>query len=74
MMMGIFDNVGILTNVNKMAVMVCQIYWMYGVHLEEDYTRRMLGVGPSVQERQRESFRCPYFVEDLAAGLLVAHS
>ena len=56
---GLFDKVGLQTNINKIVVMVCQPFYIVDGHLEEAYTRRITGMGKYFWERQREIFRCP---------------
>ena len=51
---GIFDRVGLRTNVRKTVGMVCQPCWAVGVQADKAYKRRMMGEGRSYQERQRE--------------------
>ena len=45
----IFDRVGMNTNVNKMAGIVCQPYHMAGGHLEAAYKTWMMGGGSVIQ-------------------------
>ena len=54
-----FDRVGLQTNVNKTVGMVCQTCYMAGGHSGAAYGRRMMEVGTSFWERQREWVRCP---------------
>ena len=59
MLNGIFDRVGLHTNINKMVEMVCQPCIMVGRHPVVVYTRRMTGVGTYFQEIQKEWVRRP---------------
>ena len=70
---GLFDRVGLQTNVSNMVGMVCQPCYIFGIHLEAAYTRRMMGVCPYFWEWQRERFRCPECELELAAGPLEDH-
>ena len=70
---GLFDRVGLQTNVSNMVGMVCQPCYIFGIHLEAAYTRRMMGVCPYFWEWQRERFRCPECELELTAGSLAAH-
>ena len=72
MLMGIFDRVGMKTNVRKTVGMVCHPCRAVGVQADEAYTRRITGAGRSYKERQRERVSCPECREDLARGSLAA--
>ena len=58
MLNGLFDRVGLHTNINKMVEMVCQPYKIVGRHSVVAYTRQMTGVGPYFQEIQQERVSC----------------
>ena len=70
---GLFDRVGLRTNFNKTAEMVCQPCQMACNYLELAYWRQVTGVGPYSQERHQERVRCPEGSEELAAGSLDEH-
>ena len=70
---GIFDRVGLKTNVRKTIGMVCQPCRAAGVQADEAYTQWMMGEGQSFKESQREQVLCPEYRKDLAKGSLVAH-
>ena len=70
---GIFDRVGLRTNVRKTVGMVCQPYRVVGVREDEAYKRRMTGEGRSYQERQHEWVQCPECGNDLKRGSLAIH-
>ena len=59
MLTGIFDRVGLRTNVRKTVGMVWRPCRAAGVRADEAYTRRMTGEGRSFKERQREKVLCP---------------
>ena len=49
---GLFDRVGIQTNINKTVGMACQSCYIVVGHLEVAYTQRMMGVGSYFWEQQ----------------------
>ena len=51
---GIFDQVGLKTNVQKKMGMVCHPCHTVEVQAEESYTWQMIGVRRDYKERQRE--------------------
>ena len=51
MLTGLFDRVGLCTNVNKMLGMVFHPFKISDRQLEVAYTRQKMGVGTSFQER-----------------------
>ena len=59
LMMGLFDRVGLRTNVRKTVGMVFLTCREAGVRSEKAYTRRMTGEGGSFKVRQRELLICP---------------
>ena len=42
-LIGIFDRVGLWTNIRKEVGMLCKPYWAYMVHSDEAYTRKIMG-------------------------------
>ena len=56
---GLFDRVGLRTNVCKTVGMVFRPCQAAEVWAEKSYTRRMKGEGRSFKERQRERVLCP---------------
>ena len=54
MLTGLFDRVGLRTNVHKTVGMVCCSCWASGVRADKSYTWRMKGEGRSSKERQQE--------------------
>ena len=60
---GLFDRVGLQTNVDKTVLMVCQSV----------YTRRIIGVVPYLWEWQQEIVWCPECELELAVGYLEEH-
>ena len=57
-MMGLFDQVGLHTNVRKTVGMVFRTCQAAGVRAEKAYTRRMTGEGSSFKVRQQERVIC----------------
>ena len=51
-LVGLFDRVGLRTNVRKTVGMVCRPYQAAGTQSEAAYERRMTGVGPSYCEKK----------------------
>ena len=70
---GLFDRVGLKTNVQKTVGMVCHPCRAEGVQAEKAYTWRITGAGRSYKDRQRERVSCPECGKDLARGSLSAH-
>ena len=58
MLTGLFDRVGLQTNVLKTAEMVFQSYRGVRVRLDESYTQQMTGTGRSYNEIQRGRVSC----------------
>ena len=56
---GLFNWVGLRSNMLKTVGMVCQPCHAPGGVLEEAYTRRVTGKGPTFQEIQRRRVECP---------------
>ena len=73
MLKGLFDRVGLKTNVRKKVGMVCHSCQAVGVRSDEAYTRRMTGAVRSYKERQREGFIYHECREELMRGALAAH-
>ena len=73
-LVGIFDRVGLMTNVRKMVSMVCHpCQAEAGNRTEEAYERRITGEGRSYAERQRERVACVECGEVLAIGSMSSH-
>ena len=70
---GLFDRVGLQTNVKKTVGMVCQLCYIVDGHSEVTYTRNMTGMGPFLGEWQQERVRCSECEVKLAVGLLEDH-
>ena len=56
---GLFDWVGLQTNIRKTVGMVCWPCWEAGVRAYEAYKHRMAGEGRRFKEQQREWVSCP---------------
>ena len=72
-LMGLFDKVGLRTNVRKTVGMVCRNFWAAGVRAEEAYASRMTGEGRILKEREQERVLCPECGKELEKGSLVMH-
>ena len=70
---GIFDRVGLRTNVQKTVGFLFRPCRAAGVRVDEAYTRSITVEGGIFKERQWERFLCPKFGKDLAKGSLVTH-
>ena len=57
-LVGLFDRVGLCTNVGKTAGMVCHPCQLAGKLTTEAYGRRITGVGLSFRERLKDQVAC----------------
>ena len=65
---GIFDWLGMKTNVWKTVVMVCHPCRAAGVQSDEAYNRKMTRAGRSYKERNRERAAAPIVVRNRRGG------
>ena len=72
-LMGLFDRVGLQTDIIKMVVIVCHPCYIFGGHSEVVYTQQMMGVGSYFRERQWEIFWCLERKLELVERFLAAH-
>ena len=72
-LVGLFERVGLLTNVGKTVSMTCRACPAAGNQLEEAYGRKMTGEGPTYWEIQKERVECGDCRKKMAAGLLETH-
>ena len=70
---GIFDRVGMQTNLCKSVGTMLRLFRESGVRADETYTLRMRGEGRSFKERQKERVLWPEYRNDLAKGSLMTH-
>ena len=70
---GLFDRVGLRTNIRKTVGMECNPLWETGVQVDKAYTWRMMGEVRIFKERQRERVLCLECDKEFAKGSLVAH-
>ena len=70
---GLFDRVGLKTNVDKTVGMVCCTCQAAGTQSKAEYRRSITRAGPSYQERQRGRIQCKDFSEEMVLGLLSGH-
>ena len=72
-LVGMFDRVGMNTNVGKMVGRVFRLCQSAGTQLEAAYERQIMGAGPSYWERQCVRVKCSECREDIALGSLEVH-
>ena len=73
-LVGLFDRVGLLTNVGKTVSMFCHPCQAgAGNRTEEAYGRRITGEGRSYADRQRERIECVECGEFLEVGSMSSH-
>ena len=72
-LVGLFEQVGLRTNVGKTVSMVCRLCQAAGTQSEEAYGRKMTGEGPTYRERQKERVECGECGKNMAAGSLASH-
>ena len=72
-LVGLFDRVGLRTNVGKTVGMVCHPCQAAGTQLEASYRRQITGEGPSYQEQQKGRVHRRECRDEMAAGYLAGH-
>ena len=72
-LVGLFDRVGLQTNVWKKVGMVCRPCQGAGNQLETAYRRRITGEVPTYRERQKVRVHCREFWGEMAAGSMAIH-
>ena len=72
-LVGLFDRVGLQTNVGKTFSMTCRPCPAAGNQSEVAYGRKMTGEGPKYLEKKRELVECGDGGTEVAAGSLDAH-
>ena len=72
-LVGLFDRVGLKTNIRNIVGMVCRMCQATGKKSEAAYGRRMTGAGPSYWKRQRGGIQCTEFRGEMAMGLLAGY-
>ena len=72
-LVGLFDCVGLKTNVVKTFSMTCRTFPAAGNQLEEAYGRKMTGEGLTYLEQKRERVECRDFGKEMVAGSLDTH-
>ena len=73
MLMGLFDQVGLKTNVKKTVGMVCHPCWATRIRVYENNNRRMKRVRRIYEERQWERMNCPECGKYFTRGSLAVH-
>ena len=72
-LVGLFDRVGLNTNIRKTFLLVCHPCQVAGTQSEALYGQRITGVGNSYWERQRVRVQCTYCGEETTLGSLEFH-
>ena len=72
-LVGLFDRVGLHTNVGKTVSMVCHPCQAAGNITQTAYRRRLTGEGRSYREQQRDRVECEECCEQLAVGSMLSH-
>ena len=72
-LVGLFDCVGLHTNMGKTVSMTCRPFPTAGNQSEVAYRRKMTGKGLTYLERKREQVECGDYGKGMAAGSLEAH-
>ena len=72
-LVGLFERVGLRTNVGKTVSMVCRPCPEAGNQSEAVYGRKMTGEGPTYRERQKERVKCGECGKEMAVGSLASH-
>ena len=72
-LVGLFDRVGLRTNVGKTISMVCHPCQAVGTQLEAAYGQRMTGEGPSYRERQKGQVQFRECGEEMMSGSMEGH-
>ena len=70
---GLFERVGLRTNVGKTVSMTCRPCPAAGNQSEVAYGRKMTGEGPTYCEIQKERVKCGDCSKGMAAGSLESH-
>ena len=72
-LVGLFERVGLCTNVGKTVSMTCRLCPAEGNKSEVAYGRKMTGEGPTYHKRQKERVDCGDCRKGMAAGSLEVH-
>ena len=72
-LVGLFERMGLQTNVGKTVSMVCRPCQAAGNQSEAAYGRKMTGEVPTYQKRQKERVECGECRKEMAAGSLASH-
>ena len=70
-LVGLFDRVGLRTNVGKTFVMVCFLCQTEGNQSEVTYKRQIKGESPSYQVWQKGRVQCRECMDEMVFGLMV---
>ena len=72
-LVGLFERVGLHTNVGKTVGMTCRTCPAAGNQPEVAYGHKITGEGPTYGKRQKKRVECGDWGKEMAAGLLEAH-
>ena len=72
-LVGLFDRVGLQTNVGNIVGIVFRPCQAAGTQSKVAYARQMMGEGPSYRERQKGRVQCKECREEKAIGSVVGH-
>ena len=72
-LVGLFERVGLRTNVGKTVIMTCRPFPAAGNQSEVAYERKMTGEGPTYCDRQKERVECGDCGKEMAVGSLESH-
>ena len=72
-LVGLFDRLGLLTNVGNKVGMVFCLFQATGNQSEVEYGRRVTVEGPSYWEQHRRRVQRKDYGEDMLLGFLVGH-
>ena len=72
-LVGLFERVGLRTNVGKTVSMTCRPCTAAGNQSEVAYGRKMTGEGPTYRERLKERVECGDCGKEMVAGSLESH-
>ena len=73
-LVGLFNRLGLLTNVGKTVSMVYRTFQAAGTQLEAAYWLKMTGEGLSYREQQKGRVKCREYGEEMVVGYLAGHS
>ena len=73
-LVGLFDRMGLRTNIGNKVGMVFRPCQATGNQSEAAYGRQITGEGPTYRERQKVRFQCREYGEEMASGYVAEHT